>query len=74
MRSVITLKSVVRVKNSTTANFRLASIGTKITMLVGPFVIWVDLLEHLVSVATLALVVWLAYVGLVNRLLPLVGF
>ena len=68
------LKSVVRVKNNTIANFRLASIGTKITIPVGGFVIYMDLLEHLVSVATLALVVWLAYMDLVNRLLPLVGF
>ena len=67
------LKSVVRVKNNTTSNFRLASIGTKITVLVGPFVIYLDLLEHLVSAATLALAVWLAYVGLIDRLLPLVG-
>ena len=42
-------------------------------MLVGPFVIYLDLLEHLVSAATLALAVWLAYVGLIDRLLPLVG-
>ena len=68
------LKSVVRVKNSTISIRRLASIVTKITMPVSGFVICMDLLEHLVSVATLALVVWFAYVALVSRLLPLVGF
>ena len=67
------LKSVVRVKNSTITNFRLASIVMKITIPVSGFVICMDLLEHLVSVATLALVVWFAYDALVDRLLPLVG-
>ena len=67
------LKSVVRVKNSTISNFRLASIKTKTTMLVGGFVIGMDFLEHLISVAALALVVWLVYVDFVNRMLPLVG-
>ena len=72
-RIVIMLKSVVRVKNSTISNFRLASIKTKTTMLVGGFVIGMDFLEHLISVAALALVVWLVYVDFVNRMLPLVG-
>ena len=68
------LKSVVRVKNSTIIGSHLARIVTKITIPVSGFVICMDLLEHLVSVATLALAVWLFYDGTVDRVLPLVGF
>ena len=52
---------------------RVASIVTKAAIVIAPLVTYLDFLEHSVSVATLALVVWLAYVGIVNRLLPLVG-
>ena len=64
----------VYITNNKLLATRVASIVTKAAIVIAPLVTYLDLLKHLASVLPFLLSVWLGYLQLVYRLLPIVGF